>query len=308
MKEARPESGGNGRRRLPRRSAWATLLAAIVGAGALAGGADDSAFDPVVVLSPYEVTANRGEFAHWTKVTSPHFVIYTDARARDAFVLLKDMEMLHIVVQHFFGRMTMTHPRMIYILPTAHSDWRKLQSQGDVEWKVAVSGPRSDICDIGIVQSDWQERGPFLVWGTEGASVAEWLGLDLAFPIGFGLSTFFEAATFTDNRVRIGQQSVRTIYNQQNGWLPWGRFFAIDPKSPEFTRDTRELRQFTGQCATFVQFCLTNQDPVWISRLLVWNAFLTARHEADEEAFKAVFGQDWTGWQHTVEDYMKGGK
>jgi len=260
-----------------------------------------------IALSPYEVTANKSEFDRWIKVTSPNFVIYSDARPEEAMALLEQMEMLRFTIQGFFGRRALAMSPMIVVLPTARSDWRKIQSKGDVEWKVAISGHGGQLTHIVLAQYDWQADGTGLIWSVLSRSTMSAMNFELEFWLRRGVGSFFETATFTKDALRIGSANLRTISLHTQGQMSWARFFEINAKSPEFLKDTSVMRQYDGQCAAFTQFMLANPDPIWMPRLLVWNALLTAGREPTEELFAEVFGETWKGWQKTMDTYLASG-
>jgi hypothetical protein len=68
------------------------------------------------------------------------------------------------------------------------------------------------------------------------------------------------------------------------------------------------VHRYLGQCAAFVQFMLANPDPIWMPRLLIWNAALEAGREPTDELFKEVFSQDLVQWNKTMHDYMENGR
>jgi hypothetical protein len=265
-------------------------------------------FGDVVTLSPYEVIARTGDFERWIKVGSPHFIIYTDARVKEAMTMLQRMEMLHSVAQSYLQRKAIVRAPMVLVLPTARSDWRRLASKGGVEWEVAMSGTGGKLVEVIVVQYDWQDIGPQLIWAGEGVSMMSHLNLDTTFWFGHGIASFFETAKFTQDTVTIGAQNPRTFFPMNRGWLPWQRFFEITATSAEFTKDSNVLHQYDGQCAAFIQFMLANPDKSWVGKLLTWNSLLEAGREPTEELFKETFGQDWKQWESTMNRDMKGGK
>jgi len=58
----------------------------------------------------------------------------------------------------------------------------------------------------------------------------------------------------------------------------------------------------------FVQYLLTNTDSTQIVRFVTWDALLGAGREPSETDFKAIFGQDWKQWQHTMEVFTMHGE
>jgi hypothetical protein len=53
---------------------------------------------------------------------------------------------------------------------------------------------------------------------------------------------------------------------------------------------------------------LSHSDPIWLERLVDWNARRVADPEPKEEEFKAIFGEDWKTWQQTMDAYFRGGR
>lgn len=132
-------------------SSWVQALLRASAAFVAWGAAVLAAEGPVVALSPYEVTASTMQFKNWIKVSSPHFSIYTDISALEAMTIAREMEMLHLAAQHFFGRVALHRAPMVFVLPATGSDWRKLDSKGSVEWKVAISDPAHTVVDLVLV-------------------------------------------------------------------------------------------------------------------------------------------------------------
>ena len=290
----------------------ALLLFAIVGgagagfAGAVAAQKPAAAAEATVTMSPFEVQAMSVEFKSWIKVSSPNFTVYTDASGAEASRVLRELEMLHAAGQRFFGRRALNFPPVTVILPTASSDWRKLESKGQVEWKAAVSTEADEIAELMIVQYDWQDRGLSVVRAAQAG--CESLRLNLRGPFWFqrGLHTFFETAEFDKDSVGLGRMNPRLLHLQHAAWLPWGRFFAVDARSPEFTKE-KLIHQYEAQTTVFSHFLFTNPERAWVGRLTAWLDYLNAGHAPTEAEFKAVFTEDWTAWQKTMERYIEDG-
>ncbi len=261
---------------------------------------------PALQLSPFEVTARSLKFEHWLKISSPHFVIYTDASTKEATVLLQQMEMVHQAAQFFLHRKSLKVAPMIIVLPTGRSDWGKIKSRGDVEWQVATSLVGSSRKLI-IVQHDWQADGLDSVWSMMGLQEA--INMNLDGPLWFrrGIARFFGTVTFTKDSLNLGKESFYTYYIKKNGWMNWSKFFSITANSPEFFQDGAVHDQYEGQCAVFAHYLLTNSDPASLPRLLGWNSYLEAGNEPTEESFKDLFQQDWKSFQAQIDKMLDGG-
>lgn len=277
------------------------LLAAV-----MATAQPRAAEGPVVKMSPYEVTASSVQFKHWIKVSSPHFCVYTDVSALEAMTIVREMEMLHLAAQQFFGRPALRRSPMIFVLPASGSDWRKLESKGHVEWKVAISDPAHTVVDLVLAHYDWQERDLDLVWAELGAAECYWLNLPQSLWFERGVMGFLQTAEFTKDSIRLGRVSERVRHVEEMGWLPWGRLFAVTENDREYKKDG-EFQRFAGQCIAFVQYMLAHREPVWVERLMAWNALTDAGVTPTEAEFQAVFGQDWKTWQKTMTQYLGGG-
>lgn len=286
------------------------ILASVFAGSARAADAPaDIDEDPPEVLSAFEVTAAGSEFRNWSKVGSPNFTIYTDAPVKEALTMLQQLEMLHFVVQAFFNREANVRAPMIFVLPTARSDWRKLQAKGGlIEWKTAISGSSGRVAELVVAQYDWQHSGPHLIWSAAARGEIERLNIETTTWFHYGAGAFFETARFTPDTVVIGHASRRAMWMQSEGAIEWPRFFSITTQSPEFTKDSDMVHRYFGQCAAFVQYMLANPDPIWTPRLLIWNAALEAGREPTEELFQQVFTQDWAEWDKTMRDYMENGR
>ncbi|HUR56815.1 MAG TPA: hypothetical protein VM029_03840, partial [Opitutaceae bacterium] len=278
------------------------VLAAVV----VAAAAEPHAEGPMVKMSPYEVTASTVQFKHWIKVSSPHFCVYTDVSALEAMTIVREMEMLHLAAQQFFGRPALRRRPMIFVLPASGSDWRKLESKGRVEWKVAISDPAHTVVDLVLAHYDWQARDLDLVWAEVGAAECHWLNLPLPLWFERGVMGFLETAEFTKDSIALGRVSERVRHVQETGWLPWGRLFAVSVQDREYRKDG-EFQRYAGQCIAFVQYMLAHSDAAWLERLMTWTALMDAGVPPTEAEFNAVFGQDWKAWQKTMERYLGGG-
>jgi len=261
---------------------------------------------PAVKLSPYEVSAQSMEFQKWLKISSPHFVVYTDASKKQALEVVKHMEMMHQAAQFFLKRRSLNLAPVIVILPTNRSDWRKLETRTGVQWKIATTLVGSTR-KILVVQYDWQEDGLNSVWAMLGLHEAAAMNLEGPLWFSRGIARFFGTVEFERDTLTIGKQGFDAYWLMKYGWLKWDRLFRVTTKSPEYFRDSDEHTQYEAQCAVFAHYLLTHQDPVWTKRFLGWAAYLAAGNESTEEAFKAVFGEDWTAWQHRLESMLRGG-
>jgi hypothetical protein len=253
------------------------------------------------------VSALSVDFKHWIKIGSPHFIVYTDVETKEAVAVLRELEMLHEVAQTFFHRQSLNLPPTVIVLPTSHSDWRKIESKGDVEWRVAVSEPAEIVSHLILVQYDWQGQGMSIVRAAQGQ--IEMVAANLKGPFWYkhGVGSFFETAEFSDDTVLLGRQNQRSLALGVEGWLPWDKFLAATATSAEFTKE-REVARFDAQCALTVQFMLTNPEPGWFERGTKWAALAEAGHPPTESEFKAVFGQDWKEWQKTMSRFFAGGR
>jgi len=123
-----------------------------------------------------------------------------------------------------------------------------------------------------------------------------------------GIGHFFATVTFNKDTLTIGKESFYPYYLKQNGWMNWQRFFSINPRSPEYFKDSTVHDQYEGQCAVFIHYLLTNADPTSLTKLIAWSAYLDAGNEPTPESFKEVFGQDWTSLQGQIDKMLDGGK
>jgi len=260
---------------------------------------------PVVMMSPYEVTADSIKFEKWVKIASPNYTLYTDAEPKEALAIAREMEMLHVAVQRFFRREAMRSAPAIVVMPTSRSDWRQVESKGlKVEWRVAVSQTDGRAVDVITEQHNWQLWGREVMRAALGRREMRRMNLRGPFWFGRGVGTFFQTAEFQGETVILGEQHSRTTALLLRGWIPWERFFKIDGSSPEFT-DRGQVARLDGQCAAFIQYALTHPDPAWFDRLLRWAALQEAGREPTEAAFQEIFGQDWKTWQKTMEDHRR---
>ncbi len=259
-----------------------------------------------VQMSPYEVSANSVEFQGWRKAASPNFVIYTDARAKDADVALRELEMLHAMAQGYFRRKAINRPPMVFVLPTGGSDWRKIESMSGVQWRVAISDPAHTLLDLIVAHYDWQQNRT-LVFAEFGR--AELKALNLPEPLWFqrGMMGFFDAANVSGDSVSLGHLSYKAGHVVRGGWLPWRAVFRVNFQSPEYV-ESEKIGRLNGQTSVFVQYLLTHKEPVWVDRLMEWVAITESNAEPSESEFKRVFGQDWKNWEKAMDTYLRGGE
>jgi hypothetical protein len=111
-------------------------------------------YGSIVKMSPFEIVANSLDFRNWVKLSSPHFVVYTDTDSKTATTLVKQMEMVHEAAQFFLHRRGINLASMIVVLPTTMSDWNKLASKGLVEWTPGESEVGSSR-KLRLVLHDW---------------------------------------------------------------------------------------------------------------------------------------------------------
>ncbi len=283
------------------------LLGALLGV-ALPAAEPKPANDPAVTMSPFEVSAESVDFKGWIKLGSPHFTLYTDAKEKDAANVLRELEMVRWAAQDFMRRELSPRTPTVLVLPTSRSDWRKIASKGGVEWQVAMSSPAHRLVDLLLAEYDWQDRGLDLVRAVLGISLLKTMNLGGPFAYENGIGSFFESAEIEKDKVTFGRaNAVRVAPLLGEGWMPWGQFFRVTPRSEEY-RSQWKIHRFSAQAAVFVQFMLSNPEPAWLERLMDWNARRVADEEPKEEEFKAIFGLDWKGWQKTMEEYVRGGR
>jgi hypothetical protein len=272
-----------------------------------AAGAVEPVKDPAFQMSPFEVGANSVDFKSWIKIGSPHYVLYTDAKEKEAIQALVEMEKLHVVTQAFFRRRVLNVPRTIVVLPTSRSDWRKLEYKGGVEWKVSVTSVGQVLAKFVLVQYDWQNDGLWTMRAAQAPGVVESLNLKGPFWFSQGIGVYFETLEFDGSKVNLGRANSRVRAVVNDGWIEWGKFFRLTRNSREYTREDT-VHQVVGQSAAFAHYMLSNPDPVWLDRFIDWAARWRTGGEPTEADFKAVFGQDWKTWQRTMDDYLRGGK
>ena len=261
----------------------------------------------VIEMSPYEVAAESVEFRGWTKLRSPNFVVYTDARVKEVRPYVQQMEMMHMVAQVVLGRKPLSHEPVRVILPASRSDWRKLRSKGRVKWKVATTG-WDEFSPTVLVEYDWQDQGIHVMWGSLGGLEGSLLGIDWAFSVGRGFSHFFETSRIIDGGINVGALNPRVHNIKQLGFLDWDRFFAITPRSDEFRKGGSDLHRFGGQAALFFHYMLMGGDPEGLDKILDWNARLVAGTEPTSEAFAEVFGMDYETFHQDIKRYLDADK
>lgn len=260
-----------------------------------------------VTLSPFEVRAESMEFSHWRKVSSPHFVIYTDASAKEATRLVRQMEMMHQATAFYLKRRNAKLPPTIIVLPEARSDWRKISSVGNVEWEVATSLVGT-VRDLALVEYDWSRNGLEPMWSMLSMRGARSMNVDGPLWFKRGLASYFSTVVFKGDTLTLGRQGTDAYWIRTRGWMEWERFFQIHSKSPEYVKDTDDHMRYEGQCGVFAHYVLTHADQSMVLRMLQWAAYLDAGNEPTEAAFKEVFGHDFKAWQKLIEDMLNGGK
>ncbi len=284
------------------------LLAFILLLSLTARAAEPVANATPLTLSPYEVRANSVQFNRWIKIGSPHFILYTDAGASEASQALREFEMMHFAAQIVSGRKAAELGTTLVILPTASSDWRKLESKGGgVEWKSAATIAGGEVVDVVVAQYDWEQDGLGVIRAVMAHRDMQRMDISAPFWFGRGYGTFYETADFDGDKVILGHVSPRIWQLKDRRWLPWDRFFQVTPQSPEFTKENR-VAQFEAQAAVFVQYVFANPDRAWTGRLVAWIEYLRSGAAPTEAQFKTIFGMDWRKCQSTLETYMDGGR
>lgn len=256
-------------------------------------------------MSPYEVSANSVEFRHWVKVSSPHFVVYSDASERDLKKLVHDAEMLRFAEELFLGRRTQSSPPLVMVLPTASSDWRKLEVKGEVQWAVVGISLGGAVRQMVVSEYDWQIDGPYLIWSQISATQMALMGLRGPQWFERGMGHYFETADIHDAQVSFGRPNPRIVGTRGSKWIPWGRFFVVDGRSPEFTTSSG-IELYDGQSALLLHYLLNEQDAAWQTRLMEWVEFQGSGHAPDEANFTRIFGEDWKAWDTRLSNYVHG--
>lgn len=284
------------------RRRFVRLLAA-VGAVMATGRADERArpdvAQGVVMMSPFEVSANRFDFIGWQTYRSPHFVVYSDGGEKTVRPLLREMEMLHLASEALWGQPAPRRAPVVVVLPASSSDWRKLRSRGAVRWQVEVSTfGRFAYCLV--AEYDWEREGAQTLWAALAGLEANWIGPEPSFAVSKGVSSYFETATFRENTVTVGEYNSRVRVLQDLGWMQWSRFFAITSESPEYVRDGPDLRRFMAQSALWVQYLLDPAAPERRKNLRQWNAVFAAGWRPPETLFQSLFGLDYSALKTTL--------
>lgn len=289
------------------RALWAVVFAVATAASLAGAAAPKPANDVAVTMSPFEVRAASVDFKRWIKVSSPNYIIYTDAKEKEALDAIREFEMLHRAAQVFFRRRIQSLPPTHLVMPTSNSDWKKIRSKGSVEWTASVSMPSGYLTRLILVEYDWQRETLDSVRSMQGQGLVDAMNLDGPLWFSAGVGSFFETAEFKEGSLVLGRQNPRTLALQMEGYLPWQRFFEIKHTSDEFRKEW-EVGKVFAQSAGFVQYLLTNPEPVWADRLIEWAALMEADNPPSEPEFKRIFGQDFKGWQKTMEAYHRTGK
>jgi len=284
-----------------------SLLALFLLVASGAARAAETQKDSPTVMSPYEVRANSVAFQGWIKRVSPNFIVYTDGSESDAATALRQFEMLRQAGQAAFGRVAGRYSPTIIILPSASSDWRKLETKrGAVEWKTVSVAVGGQVVPALVAQYDWQALGLGMMQSVYAAIEQREMDIEGPFWLQRGLNYFYETVQFDGNQVRLGRANPRIFALQDHPWIPWGRFFEVNPSSPEFTKE-KLVSTYEAQVALFTQFLFSNPDRIWVARLVAWLDYLRSGSPPIEAQFAAIFGQDWKKWQDTMRGYLFGG-
>ena len=261
--------------------------------------------DKVVNLSGIEVTADRIDFNKWIKVTSPHFVIYTDASTKETRLLAKQLEMTQQAVQFYFHRPMREAPPLFVVLPTSESDWRKVKST-HTKWKPAsVLLERSR--GLVLLDDDWQEYPGYLL-AMVGEHACHLMNIKGPTWFSSGLTSFFSTITFRGDTLEIGKEGAWSAAVVKHGFMPWERFFKIDENSPEYYTDSVDHQRFFGQSTALIHYLLTNSDKKSVPKLLEWATVTEGKEKPSEQDFKNIFGTDYIGMEGQVKKLLFGGR
>jgi hypothetical protein len=165
--------------------------------------------EETIELSAYEVTAQSAAFKRWKVFTSPHFVVYTDAKAKVMEPYLSQLEKVYYLGQQIFGREIPLRDPILLIMPTRNSDWRKLRARGQVEWRVAVNYWNHHQ-PTALIEYDWKLKGPYGVWAALGGIQPHLMGDPWVFPLQRGIGFFYGAMTDSKTGMRVGKLNPRT--------------------------------------------------------------------------------------------------
>jgi hypothetical protein len=266
-----------------------------------------TAADNVVVMSPYEVSANSVDFRKWLKIQTPHITLYTDAEFGEATRVAGEFEMLHLAAVKYLDRPSFKREPTIVVLPTSKSDWRKVEATAKTEWKVAVSQPTHRIAGLVVVQYDWQSffsGGGDTLFASLGQLEQQAMRLEGPLWFAKGMGGFFTTAKFEENAVVLGKPTSRARRMRRQEWLAWPELFKVTSSSKEYTT-TDGHRIFIGQSTAFVHYFLTNPDRAWRNRLMSWATLQQAGVEPTEAEFKKVFGFTWEALQQEMDEHVR---
>lgn len=283
----------------------AGVLAGVFGLNA-AVAAEGASAPETVVMSPFEVSANSVDFISWRKVSTTNFIIYSDAGAKRVDQLLRQMEMLHTMAQRYFRRKAVQRRPMIFVLPTSGSDWRKIESKSNVQWRVAISDPAHTLGDVIITHYDWEDD-PTLIFDEFGRAELRWLNLPEPLWFQRGMMEFVGAARFEGERVSLGEQGWKVPYVVRGGWLDWPAMFRVTFQSPEYVRADL-VHRLDGQAGVFVQYLLTHTDPSNVERLMQWVSITDAKPNVPEAEFERIFGKKYGEWEKMLDGFLRGGQ
>ncbi len=271
------------------------------------GTVSGKGIDPEVVeLPPFYVWAIEVDFSGWTRLQSPNFIVYTDAPLKQVRPIMRQMEMMHLLVQDTFGRRPLNKSRAIIVLPAEQSVWNQLRSKGVVEWRTAVSHFKW-IQPGCVVQYDWKNKGIHYLWASMFHLELNWLGIEMPLALSKGFSSYFETAQLTHEGLRIGEQNDRILTAKDpKNWFGWDELFKIDTRSPEYVKDSDSFRDFMGQSALFVHFLMvTEGENGAIEKLLKWAALMRANHPPTENRFIEVFGMSWEECNRCLKQFVR---
>lgn len=261
---------------------------------------------PALEMSPFEVAAEKAGFKGWLKVSSPNYILYTDASKREATTVIRRMEMMRQAVQFYLRRRSMKLPPVIAVLPTERSDWNKIRTRSDVKWEVASSmvGISRNVI---LLQTDWELEHLETFWSMVGHQQLDAMNLDGPFWFHRGMLHFFASVAFTSDSLTIGRQGPLAIVIHEYGWMDWPTFYATTYRSPVFLEDSRDHDRYEAQCEVFTHYALTHPDPKVLPRFLAWATYLDAGNPATDESFKELFQCSWAQWQDKIDDMFHGG-
>jgi len=243
----------------------------------------------------------------WLKVTTPNFVVYSDAGEKRARETAERLEGFRALLASLF-------PKIVGAAKSNPVPVVAFKSDGDYQpYKPLYNGKPANVAGL-FLGGDEQAMITLDVSAWTGSSHVvfhEYIhrllaGNDAPIPLWFneGAAEFYSTATTSGSKGQIGKIVPGHLdLLQQRGFLPLENLFSVNHDSPDYNERDRQS-VFYAESWALVHYCVLDATGKRSGQLIDF-ATRQGRGEPVASAFRAAFGQDTTEVEKALGVYIR---